>query len=137
MGEGLPQIGTNPITPFQAACMSYVATHPAVDTIGYNSDGSRVHGYVSASAFSVMLTVIPDGFRAGEIAAPHVFVQTTDLIPRISQIVFYTRAFGPCAIHVFLRRYPTLTLFHFFSKSFLTKNPFFILNPVGLNPATR
>lgn len=127
-------MSSDPITPFQAACLCYVATHPAFASLGVTSDKERVPGYVSSAAFSAILTLMPDGLRPGELTAPHVTLQKHDLVPRISQIVFYTRAFGSCAIHVFRKRYPSLTLFHFFYEIISDPNSFFYFKTCRTKP---
>ena len=118
-GEGLPQMGSEPILPIQALCLSYVAQHSQVVSLGvrvdpYSNREIRVPGFLGAASYTSILAVIPDGLQAGELSAPHVFVQPGDLVARLHQVVFFSHKFGHCAPHVFKRRYPTIPLQVFF-----------------------
>ena len=128
-----PSMGSQPLTPLQIACLSYSATPPYQLELGAMRDsfefeviGSRP-GFMGKASFISILTCIPDGLRIGDLSAKHVQPKPEDLpfVPKIADIVFVTKTFGPCTIESFKFKFPMLTLHTFFLHNILDKSAYF------------
>jgi hypothetical protein len=120
-GDGLPNIGEQPITPKESLLISYTSTPDSWETLGFVG-GVRIPGFISKSSFVALLSILPDGMRPGEFMISTIFPKDKDSgnYLLMSDVVFDTPRFGPQSVNSFVQRFPDIPLGIFFSECILT-----------------
>ena len=117
-GDGLRSVGEEPITPKESLLLTYSATPPRWESLGFDNDGQRIPGFLSTSSFISLLSILPDGLRPGEFMIKTVFPKNSDegKILMISNVVFDTRRFGAHSLLSFVQSFPNIPLAVFFTE---------------------
>ena len=111
-GDGLPSEGEEPITPKEALLISYVSTPMCWESLGFDSSGKRLPGFLSVATNVAILSILPDGLRPGAFMISKVFPtsQDEDKVLMTSMLVFDTIRFGPQSVISFTHRFPNIPI---------------------------